>query len=174
MAKMTKNQILDLLDQPLEQEQETPELVPADFLEPGAMLPPFVADDPAEQNLHQSANAEVVIINRNGMPVQRLRPAQFRTETEEMLMELMSLPYTKESFEKFTENASSIQKIAAQLVMKAGNGDLDAIKYSMDRVLGKPKQHVEKISATMNYEDFLKMLSEDQDGPEPSSQSVSN
>lgn len=48
------------------------------------------------------------------------------------------------------------QLIVAQLVHKAGvDGDLTAIREILDRLLGKPVQHNQHVTATLSYQDFL-------------------
>lgn len=161
---MDDQEIYDAFDSPLEDDE--PQLVPEDFLQPGAELPSDIAPDLTVQHLSPNAKVSVVTKSHHGLPVRVIQPMQFRTETEEMLMQLMSMPIGGLEEESFLANANNIQKVAYNLMVKAREGDsLDAVKYALDRVLGKPKQQTESFNVSASYEDYLKQLSEEPDGP---------
>jgi len=47
-----------------------------------------------------------------------------------------------------------------RIAEKAANGNLEAAKMILDRILGKPKQSVESTSMSMSYQEFLNMIEE--------------
>ena len=60
-------------------------------------------------------------------------------------------------------NKGSMIEIAlVKQLMLATTGDLDSFKYLMDRVLGKPVNQTNSISATVSYEDMLNQLNPDE------------
>lgn len=53
--------------------------------------------------------------------------------------------------------------IVMKRLQKAAEGDPDATRDILDRVMGKPKQSVESTSVTMSYSDFLEMSANEED-----------
>lgn len=57
------------------------------------------------------------------------------------------------------EGMSNAEVMWVKVARKAADGELEATKIILDRVLGKPKQSIESTTMSLTYPEFLEMLS---------------
>lgn len=97
------------------------------------------------------------MVLHNGQPLLKKSVHLYREDLEDMLITIMSNP-EKFDVENLEQNGSFTERMIYALAQRASEGDMDAIKYIFDRILGKPTQKKESRSISGTYEDFLKML----------------
>ncbi len=89
------------------------------------------------------------------------------TSIKQLANVALSMPYEGEFnaelginvIEPRFQGMSNAEVMWVKLAEQAANGNLDAAKIILDRVLGKPKQSVESTSLSMTYEQYLEHLS---------------
>jgi hypothetical protein len=121
-------------------------------------------DQPAKVSAVRKANAIVpgakvrqTLVLHDGKPLLKKQISLYKEDLEDMLITIMSNP-EKIDEEKLMAQASFTERMIYSLAMKAADGDLEAIKYIFDRVLGRPTTKNESKSISGTYEDFLKLL----------------
>ena len=100
----------------------------------------------------------------DGAPVPATREILRKEVFEVLPTTVLSLPYEptpsdielgqQDRFTGMTNGEVMLLRIAEQ----AAGGDQDAAKMLLDRILGKPRQHVEVKKLTMTYQDFLEQV----------------
>lgn len=82
----------------------------------------------------------------------------------ELPITVLSLPYERSELEKelgVDEEFEGMTNAEVALVIqarRASKGDSDALTMLLDRVIGKPKQHIENKNLNLTYEDFINEL----------------
>ena len=91
-------------------------------------------------------------------------PVRFRQDLQACVrMQMLSGIPTDNELAEIMEKGSMIEiALVKQLMKAAEDADLDAFKYLMNRVLGKPVNQTNSISATVSYEDMLQQLNPDE------------
>lgn len=103
------------------------------------------------------------------MPVPTYRQPPTHDELRAEILNAFCLPYKgakDPSGELLPEESDYVGKSKLEVMMhrvsdRAALGDMEAVNFMFDRTIGKPKQHVENISVTMSYQDFLKEIAQD-------------
>lgn len=54
--------------------------------------------------------------------------------------------------------ATKLEVIMHRVSDRAAHGDMEAVNFIYDRILGKPKQQTENINVAVNYQQFIKEL----------------
>lgn len=96
-----------------------------------------------------------------GVPIRFDRSADIRLK--DLMREVSNLPYDGEDprFAGLTKGEAAI----VQLVNAAANGDPDARREYLDRLMGRPVQNVKSLTLRASLEDFLDEIDRDPDAP---------
>lgn len=70
--------------------------------------------------------------------------------------EMFALPYDGE--DPSLQGYTNLEASWLQVARKATRGDIEALKFYVERTLGKAKQQIEQTTTTLNINDFLKTL----------------
>lgn len=62
--------------------------------------------------------------------------------------------------------ATKLEVIMHRVSDRAAHGDMEAVNFIYDRILGKPKQQTENINVAVNYQQFIKELAAQPPKPE--------
>lgn len=151
--------------------------LPPDFLMPGAAIPKADPPNPFERSIADNVPMTLSHRMKDGLFYTKRVPVLDRKSIEDMLLVLVSNPF-KGDLEKMQEymdgkQASLLERSALALGMLASTGKLEAIEYLFDRLLGKPTQQTQSVSANLTYEDYLKHIAnqDNDDGCESSEDS---
>lgn len=107
--------------------------------------------------------------DENGMPVPVYRQPPTHDELRAEILNAFCLPYTgarDPEGDLLPDESQYVGKSKLEVMMhrvsdRAALGDMEAVNFMFDRTIGKPKQHVESVSVTMSYQDFLKEIAQD-------------
>lgn len=107
-----------------------------------------------------------MIVWKNGLPTAATEKPFTKETINALTRATFALPYetvkdadgkTLKSEEKF-EGLSIGEVMVQRACEAAAKGDLDAFKYLMDRVAGKPVQAVENVNISASLEEFLEAV----------------
>jgi hypothetical protein len=104
---------------------------------------------------------ESFVVWENGVPRVELRQMLEKENLMDLPLAALSLPYLRTPKEVFLERDAEFEGLTNAEVMnirlarKAARGDTWATKDIQDRVLGKPKQQIEKHTISETYDQFL-------------------
>lgn len=107
---------------------------------------------------------ESVIIWENGIPDVRYQKMLTKETVAELPLAALSQPYERTSLEielgrdEEFENLTRAEVMHIRLARKAAGGSMEAAKFLLERMLGKPKQSVETKSLSMTYTQYLEEL----------------
>ncbi len=101
----------------------------------------------------------------NGMPEPAYKDIN-PSSVKQLATTALSLPYEGEYNEELGmniiearfEGMSNAEVMWVRMAERAAQGDLDAAKILLDRVLGKPKQSVESTSMSLTYPEYLELM----------------
>jgi len=126
---------------------------PADIFDEDSAALPVPPISPAVIN-------QSIIVWRDGAPFPATRPVLARNQVNELIVATASLPY--DGPEPRYSGMSNMEVALARRAEAMARGDDHALDETLDRILGKAKQSVEKLNLNMNYEDWLKAQAEDE------------
>jgi len=110
----------------------------------------------------------------DGVPVPVQQAVINKQVLADQLVTMLSLPYKGKAIandlgqtefipDPTYEGLTNAQVMLAKLVEGASAGSLEHTRELLDRLLGKPKQHVESVNMQLTYEDYLDQLAKQED-----------
>lgn len=90
-----------------------------------------------------------------------------KNRIDDVLMAAMALPYDGSPdpnmpgeiiLEPEYVGLTNIEVACIKQAKKAASGDLESLKFTVERLLGKPKQQVEQTTVTMSLKEYLETL----------------
>ncbi len=102
----------------------------------------------------------------NGVPVPHTEWILPPSALNDVLMAALCLPYTgtldpytqQVTFEPEYVGLTNIEVAGIKQARKAAEGDLESLKFCMERLLGKPKQQVEQTTINVSLTDYIKNI----------------
>ena len=114
-------------------------------------------------------NCESVIVWEDGIPCVKLVEMLEKDNITDLPIAALSLPYVRSDKDIFLERdlefegKSNAEVMNIRLARKAANGNIQAIKTITERVLGKPKQQIEKHTVSETYLEWMERKSEEEE-----------
>jgi hypothetical protein len=89
-----------------------------------------------------------------------------KNKIDDVILASFALPYEGTYNEKMEqtvlepeyEGLTNIEVACIKQAKKAASGDLEALRFTIERLLGKPKQAVEQTTVTMSLKEYLSTL----------------
>jgi len=104
----------------------------------------------------------------NGVPIPYTQFILPKQKLDDVILAAMALPYEggvdefgEPQYNEDYKGLSNAEVMAINIAKKAAGGSVDAAKFLMDRLLGKPKQQVNVASVQMTLGEFLQNLEPD-------------
>ena len=119
--------------------------------------------------LNEVMNCESVIVWEDGIPCVKLVEMLEKDNITDLPIAALSLPYVRSDKDIFLERdlefegKSNAEVMNIRLARKAANGNIQAIKTITERVLGKPKQQIEKHTVSETYLEWMERKSEEEE-----------
>jgi len=104
------------------------------------------------------------------MPVPVCRQVITKASVKKLIEAVLAIPYISEITDESLEGLPVAEVMFIRLAQSAAEGNHEALKILLDRVLGKPKQFSETVTMKMSYRDFLEQLAKKEEGDEPAIQ----
>lgn len=120
-------------------------------------------EQPTKKRQESAMSLPTTVMGLSNTPVVIEDPVRFRQDLQTCVrMQMLQGIPTDQELKKIYSKGSMIEIALVKQLMQATTGDLDSFKYLMDRVLGKPVNQTNSISATVSYEDMLNQLNPDE------------
>lgn len=104
-------------------------------------------------------NRRLIQWDENGNPVPISQPVLAKKQIQDLGAAVMSMPYQDPlGLEPEFDGMTNAEVIYIRLARDAADGDHEARKELLDRVLGKPKQTSEVKKLDLTYQDFVDEL----------------
>jgi len=114
---------------------------------------------PDKSNLQQYMTPKKAIHwDKNGIPQPYTNWILPKSRIDDILLAALALPFSNPDDDPELEGLTNIEAAAIQQAKKAAKGDLEATKFVIERLIGKPKQQIEQTTLTMTLKDYLATL----------------
>lgn len=105
----------------------------------------------------------LINFDANGVPRPHTEWLLPKNRIDDVILASYSLPYEGEynkELEQYVlepeyEGLTNIEVACIKQAKKAASGDLEALRFTIERILGKPKQAVEQTTVTMSLKEYL-------------------
>lgn len=123
-------------------------------------------EQPPKSNIERYVKPKTVIRWVNGLPIPYTDFVFDKNKIPELMSAVAALEYrgcydpVKDDIivDPYYSGLSNVEAMFLQLQEKAARGDMEATKIILDRMLGKPKQHIEAINCNMTLGEYLGQL----------------
>jgi hypothetical protein len=124
-------------------------------------------DLPPKSNLAKYMNPKRMITwDENGIPRSFTDWLLPKNKIDDIVLASFALPYEgtfdtrleQLILEPEYEGLTNIEVACIKQAKKAASGDLEALRFTIERILGKPKQAVEQTTVTMSLKEYLQSI----------------
>lgn len=124
-------------------------------------------DLPEKSRLASYLTPKKLITWVNGMPIPYTEWVLPKNRIDEVFLAALALPYAGTQnphdpddilYEPEYEGLTNIEVAAIKTARKAAAGDTEALKFTIERLLGKPRQSIDQTTVTVSLTDYLERL----------------
>jgi hypothetical protein len=109
---------------------------------------------------------KLITWDANGIPRPHTEWLLPKNKIDDVILASFALPYEgtyNDRLEQIVlepeyEGLTNIEVACIKQAKKAASGDLEALRFTIERILGKPKQAVEQTTVTMSLKEYLSTI----------------